>query len=160
VILAVAWVAWRHFFPNPEKLIRERLDRVAALGSFRAEEPPATRLLNVKQLAECFTADAQVRVGLEAGAPRAINGRDEIQQAALFARSSLNSLEVGFADVSVEVAEDRRSATARMTARVAVPGEKDLAVQELEMGFARVDRAWLISRVQSVKTLTLPGTTD
>jgi len=84
---------------------------------------------------------------------QAFNGREEIQQAALGARAILNSLRVHFVDIEVNVAPNKQLAIAHLTATADLPGEKVPEVEELQFGFKKVDRDWLISRVETVKTL-------
>jgi hypothetical protein len=156
VLAAVAVGAWQFFFPNPQKLILKRLARVAELASFRGNEALASRLLNVRNLVECFSPNVQIHVGIEGTSERSLEGRPDLQQAILLIRSTMNGLVVEFVDMTVEVAPDRQTATASMTLKASVPGEKDLAVQELKMKFEKIDGEWLISRVESVKTLSLP----
>lgn len=158
VVLAVLVLGgWRTFFPNPQKVIRNRLATVAKLASFRANEEPVSSLVSVNQLGAFFSENVRVDVAIEGSPVRGLEGRQELRQAAMMARSSLKGLMVELVDVSVEVGADQQSATARMTLKARVPGEKDLAVQELKMDLVRVDRAWLISKVETEKTLTLPG---
>ena len=81
------------------------------------------------------------------------NGHEDLQQVALGARSMLNSLKVDFVDVVVTVAPDKLGAVADLTATASLPGEKIPEVQELEVHFKKMDRDWLIQRVDFVKTL-------
>lgn len=158
IVLAASlgW-GWRHFFPNPEKVIRDRLAAIAQRTSFRGSEEPMARLMNVNQLVEFFSEEVRISVAIEGYPERSLDGRSGLQQAAMAARSVLSGLEVDFVDVGVEVGADRQTATANMTLKARVPGEKDLTVQELKMTLRKVKGAWLVDGVETVRTLTLPG---
>ena len=69
------------------------------------------------------------------------------------ARTALAGLNVEFLDVSVSVGPDQESATANLTAKAKVPGE-DFMVQELKFTLKKIQGAWLILRVETVKTLS------
>jgi hypothetical protein len=45
------------------------------------------------------------------------------------------------------------SAVANLTGRGKIPGEKDFLVQELKFTLKKVESDWLISRIETVKTL-------
>ena len=66
------------------------------------------------------------------GAQHSFNGRDELMQAVVGARSQGGSLSVEFPDIKVNVAPDKRSAIVYLTARGKVSGQKDSYLQELQ----------------------------
>ena len=105
------------------------------------------------------TCKAVVSVKVSANRPwaqsqRTLTGRDEITQAAMGARSGVSALKVEFLDVTVIVGPDRQSAVADLTAKAQVPGDKDFTVQELKFTLKKMDGEWLITRVETVKTLS------
>jgi hypothetical protein len=153
VIAAAGIWAWHWLFPSPEQAIRNELKQVAAAASVAPNEGQLARLANTQKLVGFFSPDVQINVDLPGRASQSFSGRDELQQAALGARSFLGSLKVRFLDVSVIVAPDRQSAEAHLTATATLPGEKLPEVQELRIHFRKVDRAWPIDRVDTVKTL-------
>ena len=152
-IFAAAIWAWKRLFPGPEQVIRKELLQVAATASITPNESPLTKLAKAQHLASFFTTDADVSVEIPNRPQQSFNGRDEIQQAALGARALLNSLKVHFLDIDVTIAPDKLSATVHLTATADLPGEKLPEVEELEMRFKKIERDWLISHVETVKTL-------
>ena len=152
-LAAAGFWGWRLFFPSPEKIIRQRLAEIAVAASITPNEAPLTRLAKTQRLGSLLTADAQVSLDLPGRTSQHLNGRDEIQQAVMYARSVMSSMTIKFLDITVSVSADKRAAVAHLTATADMPGEKLPEVQELEVSFARVDRDWLIQRVDSVKTL-------
>ncbi len=149
----VFW-CWRYLFPGPEVLIRKQLAQLAGAASIAQNEAPLARLAKAQRLAELFARDAQVNVDVPGRSDQTFSGREEVQQAALGARAlSPITLQVTFVDINVTLATNKNSATTRLTATANLPGEKLPEVQELEIGFTNVDDAWLINKVQTVKTL-------
>ncbi len=144
---------WHHLFPRPEVLIRKQLGKLAASASITPNEAPLAKVAKAQRLAELFARDATVSVDVPGRTDQPFAGREEIQQAALGARALLNTLQVTFVDVSVLLATNKSSAITHLTATANLPGEKLPEVQELEIGFTNIDDVWLISKVQTVKTL-------
>jgi hypothetical protein len=149
---AVFW-GWGYFFPNPEHVIRKELVQLARVASIAPNEATLTRLSKTQKLLGFFADDAQISLDVPGRSIRTFRGHEDLQQVALGARSMLNSLKVDFVDVAVTVAPDKLSAVADLTATASLPGEKIPEVQELEFHFKKMDRDWLIQRVDFVKTL-------
>jgi hypothetical protein len=150
---AGVFFGWRWMFPGPEHIIRKRLSELAAAASITSNEAPLVKLAKAQRLSTFFATDAKVTVDLPGRAIQTFDGREEIQQAAIGARSILNNLKVEFVDVTVSLAADKESAVTHLTATATMPGEKVPEVQELEIEFRKTDHDWLINRVQTIKTL-------
>ena len=140
-------------FPSDEKVIRQRLDKLAQAASFGANESPLSRLASASKVAGFFTADVALHIEALGAETRDVAGRDELQQGVLGARSTLGSLTIKFLDTQVEVSPDRQSATALLTAQVNTPNDPNFGVQEVKLTWKKVEREWLISQVETVKTL-------
>jgi hypothetical protein len=151
-VLAAGFWVWHEFFPPPERVIRLRLKQAAALASYSAKEAPAAKLFNSQKLAGFFTSDVVLRLNIP-GYSQMLTGRDDLAQAALLARQHFTSFSAEFSDVLVTVAPDKQSAVVNLTAKASSPGEMDFFVQELKLSLKRDGRDWLISRVETVKTL-------
>jgi hypothetical protein len=145
--------AWSYFFPTPQHVIREELAELARAASIAPNEAPLTKLAKTQKLLSFFARDAQVTVEVPGRLTQTLNGHDDLQQAAMGARSMLNNLKVELVDVVVTVGADKQSAVADLTATATLPGEKIPEVQELEMSFKKAGRDWLINRVETIKTL-------
>ena len=150
---AVGFWAWHLFFPGPEQIVRKRLAELAQTASILPNEGSLTILAKTQRLSSLFSADAQVAIDVPGRSIQTLSGREEIQRAAMGARSMLNILKIEFVDVIVDVGPSRQSAIAHLTATANLPGEKIPEVEELAISFRRIDRDWLINRVESVKTL-------
>jgi hypothetical protein len=153
-LLALGIWLWSVLFPGPEKVVRKQLAEVAQVASFAANEGPLTKARNAAKLADFFSTDALVAFDAPGHGQQVLTGRNEIQQTALGARSSLASLAVEFLDVDVILAEDKQSATVDLTVRAKVGGETSAYVQEMKFVFKKIEGRWLITRVETVKTLS------
>lgn len=154
LVVAGFWL-WQVFFPGPERVIRGRLAELAKVASFTPNESPLARLSNSQLLTTFFTGDVEIAVHLPGGRSlQTFSGRDQIMQAAMGARQAVSGLEVEFLDITVRVAPDKQSATAELTGKGQVPGDRDFFVQELKFLLRKVDGKWLIHRVETVKTLS------
>jgi len=150
---SIGFWAWGFLFPSPERVIRKELDALARIASIAPNEAPLTKLAKTQKLVSFFAGDAQVTVDVPGRVTQTFNGREDLQQAALGARALLNNLQVQLLDVLVTVGADKQYAVANLTATATLPGEKIPEVQELKMIFKKADRDWLITSVETVKTL-------
>jgi ABC-type transporter MlaC component len=81
--------------------------------------------------------------------------RQEIVQAALAARSAVGGLTVKFPDINITVAPDKQSATADLTVEINVSNQRDPIVQEMKFTLQKTDGKWLVTRVETVRTLSI-----
>jgi hypothetical protein len=157
VLLAAAagigfWL-WTILFPSPEKIVRKKISTLAAVASFDANASNITRAGKAGSAAGMFANDAQIVVDVSGAGARTLSGREEIREAALGGFASLPSLAVRFLDAAVTVGEDRQSAEVNCTAEVRAGDSKEFGVQEMRFQFRKIDKDWLITRVETVKTL-------
>lgn len=151
--LALGVWLWTVIFPSPEKIIRHRLTEVARAASFAPQEGMLARTVNAQKLASYFALQAEVSLDLPGGDQHELAGRDEITQAAFAARNYFRALQVDFLDAQVMLMPDHQSAMVDLTVKAKVPDEKDYLVQEMKITFRKLEDIWLITRVESVKTL-------
>ena len=126
IIAALAFWLWTIFFPDPEKVIHQRLDKVAALLTFNSKEGNIARIANVQQLTGYFATNIEVTVDAPAQSRQTLAGRDEITQAALAARGSLGGLTVEFVDQTLTFNADKSEATVILTGKARIPGDRDI----------------------------------
>src|SRR5438445_4088249 len=139
IIAALGFWLWTIFFPNPETVIRKRLDKVAKLVSFGAKEGNIARAANVMQLTGYFATNIEITVDTPAQSKQTLSGRDELTQAALGVRNVLTGLNVEFLDQTITLAPDKLSATVSLTGKARVPGDRDLLVQELKFYLQKIN---------------------
>jgi hypothetical protein len=140
-------------FPSPQKVIRQRLVELARTASFGPGESALAKLANCRRLTEFCAEDVEIVIDLPGHSQQTITGRDELLQTVLAARSSLRGLEAEFVDINVNLGPGRKAASANLTSKAKVAGERDLYVQEMSFRLQKVEGAWLIRRIETVRTL-------
>ena len=155
--IALGFWLWTILFPSPDNLIRKRIAEVARLASFSAGEGLVKQGLRVKSLASCFGPQVEVAIDLPGNQHHELAGRDEIIQVALVASQSRRWLKVELLDLSVVLAPDQESSVVNLTLRVRFPEQKDIVVQEMKFSLQKIDREWLIIRMETVRTLSRAG---
>lgn len=153
-LLALAYWGWTVFFPNPQKVIRQRLEKVAKLASFGANEGNVSRAISVQKLGIYFADDIHISVEIPGGESFTFTHRAELMQAAMGARGSAKSVDAKLYDIVVTLGADNQSATAETTAVATIGGEKGSLVQKLKFTFKKISGSWLITRVDAMR---MPG---
>jgi hypothetical protein len=152
VVLAAGWL-WTVLFPSPEKIVLRRIHGLAATATISPGEGTITRAGKVSSLISYFSTDAEISYDLPDYGTRTISGRDEIREIAAGGFSTVGALKVQFVDATARVGADQQSAEVACTARVSTESNKDFGIQELRFQLKRIDGDWLITRVETVKTL-------
>lgn len=153
LVLGVISIAWGYLFPGPEKIIRKRTMEVAHLASFGPNEAPLAKLSNTQQLLSLFAPDVTVVMDVPNRHQFTLAGRQELQQALMPLRTQISSMTVEFLDVHVAVASDKNSASVSLTAKAQIGGDREPYIQELLITFGNVSGDWLLTRLETVKTL-------
>jgi hypothetical protein len=143
---------WTILFPNPEKAIHKELSELARDASFSGNQSPLAGIAGAQEVANFFSTNAEVNVNAP-GRTQTLAGRDEIVQAVAAVRASLDGLKVEFPDASVTVAPDKQSATADLSVKAQIAGNREFIAQ-MKFTFQKIGRKWLITRVETVRTLT------
>jgi len=145
---------WTVLFPSPEKVVRRRLTELALTVSSSPNESDLTRLAAARSAAGFFAANVEVSVDLPELGQRNSLDHEEITQLTLMARSRAGGLQVKFPDINITVAPDKQSAVADLTVEAKVSGERDSIVREMKFTLRKTDGQWLITRIETVRTLT------
>jgi hypothetical protein len=153
-VLALGWWLWTYFFPAPEKIIRQRLTRLAETCTFAAKDSVFVRATKAQRAVNFFSADAELIIDISGAGGRHSSGRDEITEAAHTGFAVFKSLAVKFLNITVKLAADQQTAEVSCTAEVRFEDSKDFGVQEMRFQFKNVSGNWLITRAETVKTLS------
>lgn len=153
VVIALGYWAWTFFHPDPQKIIRQRLHKLADLASFDPGEGNFARVASVEKMGSYFTDNAEVDIDIPGVEHHVLNGRAELTQAAMVARSSVNGVNAELFDINLEMGPNNQSAMADLTLKAKVGGEKDAVIQELKFTLKKINGDWLVSRVATVQTL-------
>jgi len=154
VVAALGVWAWMALHPSPERLIRRQLAGVARAVSFGPNEGNLAKLAGAERLGNFFSTDVDVQINVPGRQEHRLAGREEIQQAALAARGSVQGLSVTFADVTIVVNADEESAVAEATVQARVAGERDMIVEEIKFTLRKIKGEWLIVKVETVRMLS------
>ena len=153
IVVALGIWGWQVWFPGPEQVIRRQLTELARLASISPNEARLKKLATAEQLAGFCTKDVEISVDVPGRSTFTISGKDELRETVIGARSSGSSVTVEFVDVSVNVAPDKTTAVARLTAKATIPGDNVPQVQELKIDFKKVEKDWLVNHAETVRTL-------
>jgi hypothetical protein len=153
-VAALGYWLWTVFFPDAETVIRKRLNKVAALVSFTRGEGNFAAIASVERLSGYLAPDIEISVNDPYQSNQTLSGRSEVKQSVMAVRKALAGLKVEFVDLNVSFNTDRSEATVLLTGRARLPDQRDLLLQELKVILRKIDGEWLITRVETVRTLT------
>jgi hypothetical protein len=153
-VIGLAIWGWRAWFPSPQNAIRARLRDVARTASFDPGEGIIPRGLKAQRLGEYLTPDVAISLDVRGFESHTLQGRDEVTQAVLGAMQRLRGLKIEFVDINVTVDPGSQAAVVNLTGKATITGERDLQVQEFNFKLKKIDRDWLIYRIDTVNTLS------
>lgn len=156
LVLAVAalgvWL-WLVLFPSPEKVIARQFEKLARDASVQPGAGYLPRMVGAQKVGGFFSTNVEINIDLPGRQQHGTMSRDDIVQAVLAAHSA-GGLTVKFPDINVMVGADKETAQADITVEAQVPGEQDMMVQEMKFTLRKINGKWLITRVQTVRTLS------
>ncbi len=152
VLAAVLWL-WHTLLPGPERVIRKNLSELARVACVAQNEGPLAQAINAQKFTTYFTSDIRVAVDVPGHSKYVLEGQDDLLRSAVSARQMLPGLQVELPDISVSLVPGKRAAVVNLTVRARTPADKNFLVQELEVGFKKIGRRWLIDRAETIKTL-------
>jgi hypothetical protein len=153
VVVALGAWAWVALHPDPERLIRRRLESLAHAASFGSNQGYLSKAAGAERLADFCATNIEVNIDVPGRQEHRLAGREDIQQAALAVRASVQAVTVTFPDVTVLVSADKQSAVADLTLQAQVAGERDMIVQEMKITLQKIDGQWLLVKAETVRTL-------
>jgi len=154
VAIAALWFGWRWLFPSDEAQIHRALNRIArAASSGAVGEGEVARMARSVSIRSAL--DPEITV--DAGPPfNQTRGRDVLIGAVARLSTTVQDLEVRFADVQISVDAGGTSAQVYTTAEALFrdgQGERGIEARELDLTFRRLQGDWVVSRVVPVPTL-------
>ncbi len=153
-IAALGFWLWTVLFPGPEKIIRQKIARLAATTTVDAHDSNLTRAVKVGNLIGAFAVAAEISCDVPELGSRTLSGRDEIRDTARAVLAGLTTLKVEFLDVTIHLGADKSTAEVSCTVRVDTGDKRDYGVQEMRFQLKKMDGDWLITRAETVKTLS------
>ncbi len=148
VAAVIAAALWYVLWPNEERIVRGRLNDIAAIISVPANETDLARMTRVAQLRDYIAQDIHVRYGSQE-AP----SRDMVIGALTQWGRSADAVKVEFVDVQVTLDSARPdAATAYLTAKIT--GRDSVDAREADVRLGRVDGKWMVTGAETRETLT------
>jgi hypothetical protein len=154
LVLAGGIWLWRVLFPGDEVVIRRRIQGLAEIASFPANEAPLAKVTNAEKVAGFFAVDGEIDVAPWGYQRVVISGRDELREAARGARFALTSLTVGVEAITIVLGPGEDQATTSFTLIGRTAGNPERQSQAMELEFRKVDGDWLIRRAKTVEYLS------
>jgi len=151
---ALGFWCWTVLFPSPEKAVLKKISSLASTATFSASDGNITRATKVSNLIGYFATDAEITFDVIGYPVRTLSGRDEIREAAAGGFTGLSTLNVQVLDFTVRIGADKLTADVSCTAKVNAGDSKDFGVQEMHFQLKKIDGDWLITKVETVKTLS------
>jgi hypothetical protein len=153
-LAALGFWLWMVMFPTAEKVILKRMASLASTATFNASDSNINRASKAASLVAYFSEQAEIIIDVPGWGSRTLGNKDEIREAAYGGFAALPGLKVSFLDTTVRVGADKATAEVSCTARIFVGNDKDYGVQEIHFKLKKTDGNWLITRVETVKTLS------
>jgi len=147
------WI-WRTFFPSSEVVIQKRLVKLARDASFSASDNELSKAAGALAVPDFFAPRVDIVLDLPGGVRHTFNNRDDIADKARSSRLG-PGLSVSFPDINVSVNPGGVSAVADVTLNAHIAGDHDDIVEELQITLEKTNSDWLISRIQTVRPVSL-----
>jgi hypothetical protein len=155
VVIGLGVLAWTFFFPKPEVIVRKRLSQLAQLASFSPGEGNFARVARVERLGALFADQVEMRIDVPGFEAHNFDSRQELMQVAMGSNNYSPKVKAEFLDINVEVGPDKKSALADLTLNAKIGDDRDIIVQELKITLKNLKGNWLVTRIETVKTLRL-----
>jgi hypothetical protein len=152
-LAALGYWGWTLVYQSPERAIRKRVEALACEASFGPNQGLVSEAWKATSLTAFFTTNVQVTIDVP-GTQHNINGLDELNTAALYARHTFKGLKIELPDIKVTVEPGGETAVVNLTAWAKLADQKDDYLQELRLRLIKVKRDWLIKEIVTVRTLS------
>ena len=152
LVAAVAAGLARSWLVSDRRLIARQLDDLAVTLSVEGNEAPVARMAAAARVGRFVTDDVIISAD---GGSSTVEGRDGVVALAAQARGASGALRVSFDDVQIALT-DPTGATVYMTASASsrdAQGASLLDAREVSVTLRKVEGAWLIARVDVLRTL-------
>ena len=137
-----------------QRIIKKKMNTLAMTLSKSRNEGALVFVTKTGRMNNLFTQNCLIE--LQPPVPR-IQGLETLIAAFSHFQRSVDSMDVGFYDVSIRVDKNSKTAKAVMTAKATGPNPRDgvysTDARELEMEWAKVESKWRISKIIELKTL-------
>lgn len=149
--LAIWWVR-RDPYAREVHRIQKRLAALAEAASFSPDEGLLNKVRYASRLSSFLSTNTHFSIAVGGETLEATLSRTEFEEVAS-RRMVAKGLNVEFLDVVAKPSEDLQEATAHLTARIRLSGDKEYIVQEFRIELRREEGEWLVAGLETVRTL-------
>jgi hypothetical protein len=150
-LAAAGYWAWTVLSPNPRTVVWRRLEKLAEIASFPANEGQLVKLAAVQKMGGYFSDQIVVNVHMTGEETHEFYNREELVQAIQAGRMSVNSVLVKFKSPRIEIPPGNQEAIIGVALTADINGEKDTVVEDLKIEMKKIDGDWLITHVETVQ---------
>lgn len=152
IIALGAWMLWSALAPNETRKIRGRLDSLASAISVTSGQSNLMRIAQASDLSPFFTEDFTVRIDYPGGAFSSRTRAESVQMIKrLKISTEVESLEVIFEEIEIDLAPDKTTATARLTGVVHLNEQRHWLTDRFEFQLQKIDGAWRIANARQIQ---------
>lgn len=152
VLLAAAvagYFLWTWTHPSPEKAIRKQMENLADTLVAKPGEGNFARVAAINKTLSFFTPNIYINGEGLPQVNESIQGQTELQQALFAARSRIDGA-ITFYEVHVIVGPEETNAHVNFHAVARLSGQSEPYSHDFKAEFVKIDRKWLISRVDPI----------
>lgn len=153
--LGLGWGIWWRQDPRTRAIreIQARLKEVAAITSFKEQDPPFVKLGYAGRLSEYFADTIELDITLGTRSAHETITRNQLRDGASSLRATNRGLSVEFIDIVVEVDPPSPLASVHLTSKIYFLGDPDYFVQEFRIDLEKPANSWLVKRLATVRTM-------
>jgi hypothetical protein len=158
-LAAAGYFLWTWMNPTPEKAIRKQMEKLAETLESKPGEGNIARVAAINKTLSFFAPNVVINGEGIPQVNESIQGHSELQQALFAARARLQGA-ITFHEVHVIVAPEATNARVNFHAVARLAGQTEPYSADLKAEFVKIDRDWLISRVDPIGTEIKPATNE
>ncbi len=151
LIGGLGFLGWKIFFPDEKAKIVEMLTALDAAADITPGGKPLSKLGAAGELTDFFTKDTKITVNRGPGRKLAIQGKDQLLQAAVGAQNMGAVISVTLKDPVIELG-DSDNARVQLTAVANERAAGTPFVQMLDLTLVKSGGDWKISKATTVET--------
>ena len=145
------FLVWRWLFPPDEVVIRRLVQEAVAVANWEEQGGMIQRVSAAGQLGRLCAPDVVMLLEARGVNSRRVQGREDLKQMYLLARSQWPWLRLTVDGAEVVVADSGQEATVLLAATVRMDQLREPLLIDYELGFRKIDNDWLLARVEPVK---------
>ncbi len=148
VVVVLGWLLYEWLSPPLEVVLEKQVRALIAMIPPAGKESIFTQAVKAGRIADHFATNITIQLEGFSRWTDSIHTRNELQGLIAGARANWPGASIDVAGMRVTVADDRETALVQMGVVVKQPREPDPAAGEMRLHLRKVDKAWLIEKVE------------